>query len=84
MFLYQVTSCFFFLQTGVPPGSVLGPLLFTAYTSPVSALVSFGLSQQQYADDTQIYIALTKKLPLSVTLVNRSLSLITLPMVCPK
>ena len=38
----------------------LAPLLFTCYISPISSVASsFDASIQQYADDTQIYIALT-------------------------
>ena len=49
------------ITVGVPQGSVLGPLLFTAYTSPISRLVaSSGLAQQQYADDTQVYVTLSQ------------------------
>ena len=44
---------------GVPQGSVLGPLLFITYVSPVSDIVtSAGLGFHQYADDTQIHFAL--------------------------
>src|SRR6476661_7089361 len=43
---------------GVPHGSVLGPLLFTAYVSPVSRLLaSFGLVHHSYADDTTFALA---------------------------
>jgi len=40
--------------TGVPRGSVLGPLLFTAYVSPIAGIAHlYSIDQQQYADDTQ-------------------------------
>jgi len=46
--------------SGVPQGSLLGLLLFTIYTSPVSSFVqSFNIQQHQYADDTQLFIALS-------------------------
>ena len=46
--------------TGVPQGSVLGPLLFTIYTSPIAIIASsYNIFQQQYADDTQLFIALS-------------------------
>jgi len=43
--------------TGVPQRSILGPLLFTAYVSPIAHLYS--IDQQQYADDTQLFISLS-------------------------
>ena len=45
--------------SGVPHGSVLGPLLFTAYVSPVGDLIeSFDVSYHQFVDDTQLLVAM--------------------------
>ena len=48
------------LQTCVPQDSVLGPILFTSFISLVHCIATqFGVHQQQYADDTQLYMGIS-------------------------
>ena len=48
------------LSVGIPQGSVLGPLLYTIYTSPLCNVIdSYNLNHVMYADDISIYSSLT-------------------------
>ena len=45
---------------GVPQGSVLRPLLFTAFISQVAGIAEgHDINQHQYADDTTLYVSLS-------------------------
>ena len=56
---------FFLSPTGVSQGSAHGPIVFSIYVSPIAEIASsYNLEQQQYADDTQLYIVVTRLNPL--------------------
>ena len=62
--IQYVSSDVHALPYGVSQGSVLGPLLYSLYTSPLGDIArSHGLSYHFYADDTQLYLSFETSSP---------------------
>ena len=56
--LYNHCSAFTHVHCGVPQGSVLGPILFTMYIKPLSAIIdSHSIIHHSFADDLQLQMS---------------------------
>ncbi len=64
------------LTRGVPQGSILGPIAFTAYTLPLGDIArKYHLGFHVYTDDTQIYLPFDHNDPTSAPLAIDSIDL---------
>lgn len=63
------------LTCGVPQGSVLGPLLFSMYMTPLSDIAKrFNILYHFYADDGQLYVAFNPKETVSLDVLESCIS----------
>ena len=60
------------LERGTPQGSVLGPLLYLLYTSPIADIIKFHkLQYRLYTDDTQLYVSFRTDCSYDLSLAER-------------
>ena len=58
--IYGSRSCPKYIQFGVPQESVIGPVLFSIYTTSLSRVITNrNINHHLYADDTQLYKSLS-------------------------
>ena len=70
----DVWSC----DSDVPQGSVLGPVLFSAFVSPISRIMkSHGIRFHQYSDDTQLYTEIRSPVPSQMEDLSHCVSALT-------
>ena len=55
--LSNLCSAFTPVHSGVPQGSVLGPMLFTMYIKPLSAILTHTIIHHSFADDLQLQMS---------------------------
>ena len=64
------------LNCGVPQRSVLGPLLFTIYRMPLTALFArHHLTYHMYADDTHLYVDFPRNQPCDADIATRRIDI---------
>ena len=63
------------LHSGVPQGSILGPILFSLYLLPLGEIIrSHNINFHFYADDTQLYLPIDPNITANITSLHNCLA----------